>query len=127
MRCRIGGASPSMPTFEAASLVEASVGDADTSNAPSNSDTEGDAPPILQRYESLINALARAIAPQLLPQLDRAVVAEVRSSVTRPMTTIECVAVLSELGLKPADPAALLDMNIAGLLPADDNQTDLGE
>ena len=98
-----------------------------TSDAASNPDREGDTPPILQRYESLINALASAIAPQLLPALDKAVVAEVRSSVARPMTTIECVAVLSELGLKPVDPGALLGMNIAGLLPADDNQTDLGE
>ena len=119
----IKGASPT--DAESASVGDAAV-DASTSDAGSNVGIEGDAPPILQRYESLINVLASAIAPQLLPALDKAVVAEVRSSVARPMTTIECVAVLSELGLKPADPAALLDMNIAGLLTGSDDDDQQG-
>jgi hypothetical protein len=95
-----------------------SVSNSATQSVSDVETVESEASQLVGRYQPLIDLLASAIAPQLLPALDKAVVAEMRSSVARPMTTIECVAVLSELGLKPADPAALLDMNIAGLIPS---------
>jgi len=79
---------------------------------------------LLERYQSLVDLLAKAVAPQLLPALDKAVVAEMRSSIARPMTTIECLAVLSDLGLQPADPAQLLEGSAtAGLLASSSSES----
>jgi len=80
--------------------------------------------PLESRYLPLIDMLADALTPRLQRRLDEKVQRNLATNNAPPMTTIECVAVLSELGLRPADPAALLDMNIAGLLPADNQQGD---
>lgn len=74
------------------------------------------------RYLPLIDMLADALTPRLQRRLDEKIQRNIATNNAPPMNTIECVAVLSELGLKPVDPAALLDTNIAGLLSADNQQ-----
>ncbi|HEY9871850.1 MAG TPA: hypothetical protein V6D12_00320 [Candidatus Obscuribacterales bacterium] len=120
----IKGASGS--DAESASPTDAAV-DASTSDAPSNLDTEGDALPILQRYQPLIDMLASALTPRLQQKLDEKIQRNLVKGDAPPMTTVECVAVLMELGLKPADPAALLNGNYtAGLIAGSDDDDQQG-
>jgi len=72
------------------------------------------------RYLPLIDMLADALTPRLQRRLDEKVQRNLATNNAPPMTTIECVAVLSELGLKPVDPTALLGANIAGLIAGND-------
>ena len=74
------------------------------------------------RYLPLVNMLADALTPRLQRRLDERVQRNLATNNAPPMTTIECVAVLAELGLKPADPAALLGASIAGLIAGNDQQ-----
>lgn len=76
------------------------------------------------RYLPLVNMLADALTPRLQRRLDERVQRNLATNNAPPMTTIECVAVLSELGLKPVDPAALLDVKIAGLIAGKEEGTD---
>jgi len=78
--------------------------------------------PLESRYLPLVDMLADALTPRLQRRLDERVQRNLATNNAPPMTTIECVAVLSELGLKPADPAALLGANIAGLIAGNDQQ-----
>jgi len=78
----------------------------------------------LKRYAPLVQALAEAIAPRLIGEVDRAVVSEVKQSIARPMTPAECVSVLEDLGIKPANPLALIKgSKIAGLLTEKSEET----
>ncbi len=90
--------------------------------AASATDSVADTPsPVadpLQRYASLINAVADAITPGLLQRIDNAVVGKVKTAIAKPMTSTECVTLLTELGLKPCNPELLLSSNVAGLLEA---------
>lgn len=63
-----------------------------------------------RRYLPLIDMLADAIAPKLQRQLDQKVMGRVKdfSTNAQPMTSVECVELLMQLGLKPANPADLL-------------------
>jgi hypothetical protein len=70
----------------------------------------------LQRYSSLINAVADAITPGLLQRIDNAVVGRVKTAIAKPMTSTECVTLLTELGLKPCNPERLLTGNPPNLL-----------
>jgi len=77
---------------------------------------------LLARYEPLVEMLADALSQPLQQQLDQKIQQNLVTSNVQPMTTIECVAVLSELGIKPANPAALLNGNYtAGLLAGSDD------
>jgi hypothetical protein len=70
----------------------------------------------LQRYSSLINAVADAITPRLLQRIDNAVTGRVKTAIAKPMTATECVTLLTELGLKPCNPELLLSGNQPNLL-----------
>jgi hypothetical protein len=71
------------------------------------------------RYLPLLDMLAEAIAPKLQRQLDQKVMGKVKGFATnaQPMTSTECVELLQQLGLKPADPAALLTGSNIQALP----------
>jgi hypothetical protein len=75
--------------------------------------------PLERRYLPLIDMLADAIAPKLQRQLDQKVMGKVKGFATnaQEMTSVECVELLQQLGLKPANPAALLTGNNAQALP----------
>jgi hypothetical protein len=62
------------------------------------------------RYLPLLDMLADAIAPKLQRQLDQKVMGKVQGFATNahPLTAVECVELLTQLGLKPANPAELL-------------------
>ena len=62
------------------------------------------------RYLPLLDMLANALAPKLQRQLDQKVMGKVKGFATnaQPMTSVECVELLTQLGLKPANPASLL-------------------
>lgn len=66
--------------------------------------------PLERRYLPLLDMLADAIAPKLQRQLDQKVMGRVKNFATdaQPMTSVECVELLMQLGLKPANPADLL-------------------
>lgn len=66
--------------------------------------------PLERRYLPLIDMLADAIAPKLQQQLDQKVMGRVKNFSTdaQPLTAVECVELLQQLGLKPANPADLL-------------------
>jgi DNA-binding transcriptional MerR regulator len=63
-----------------------------------------------RRYLPLLDMLADAIAPKLQRQLDQKVMGKVKDFATnaQPLTAVECVALLTQLGLKPSNPADLL-------------------
>jgi hypothetical protein len=84
--------------------------------------TLGDADP-LQRYENLITAVAAAVAPAVVQRIDKAVLQEIKQAIAQPMKPAECLAVLADLGIKPADPLVLVSGSVAGLL----NETTEGE
>jgi len=79
---------------------------------------------LLNRYDALVDAVADILAPGVIEQIDKAVYSRVRTAIAKPMTTIDCVAVLSDLGLKPANPAALLNGNRSAGLMAGGNDHD---
>ena len=62
------------------------------------------------RYLPLLDMIAEAIAPRLQQRLDQKVMGKVKGFATdaQPMTPTECVELLQQLGLKPANPAELL-------------------
>ena len=104
--------------------VKAKVSDAET---PDDDVTDTPVTPVthnvtsetvdpLQRYSSLINAVADAITPGLLQRIDNAVIQRVKSDIAKPMTSTECVTLLTELGLKPCNPELLLTGNQPNLL-----------
>jgi hypothetical protein len=66
--------------------------------------------PLERRYLPLLDMLAEAIAPKLQRQLDQKVMGRVQGFATnaQPMTSVECVELLTQLGLKPCNPAELL-------------------
>jgi DNA-binding transcriptional MerR regulator len=66
--------------------------------------------PLLSRYEPLLDMIANAVAPRLQQQLDQKVIGKVQGFATnaQPLTAVECVELLTQLGLKPANPAELL-------------------
>jgi len=69
------------------------------------------------RYSPLVDAVADALTSRLLQRIDQRVKGSVQRAIATPMTPAECVAVLEDLGIKPADPLALIKgSNIAGLL-----------
>jgi hypothetical protein len=73
------------------------------------------------RYLPLLDMLADAIAPKLQRQLDQKVMGKVKDFATnaQPLTAVECVALLTQLGLKPANPTELLTAsNIQALSPS---------
>jgi hypothetical protein len=75
--------------------------------------------PLESRYMPLIEMLADAIAPKLQRQLDQKVMGRVQGFATnaQPMTSVECVELLTQLGLKPANPAELLTAQDIQALP----------
>ncbi len=75
--------------------------------------------PLESRYMPLIEMLAEVIAPRLQRQLDQKVMGRVKGFATnaQEMTATECVELLQQLGLKPADPAALLTGSNIQALP----------
>jgi hypothetical protein len=72
----------------------------------------------LQRYQSLVEAVAEAIAPQIVGRVDREIMQRVKTAIAKPMTSQECVAILVDFGLAPADPNALIGgaSSVAGYL-----------
>lgn len=71
------------------------------------------------RYLPLLDMMADAIAPKLQRQLDQKVLGRVQSFATdaQPLTAVECVELLTQLGLKPANPAELLTGSTIQALP----------
>jgi hypothetical protein len=76
--------------------------------------------PLLKRYEPLLNLIADAVAPQLQKRLDNKVLDRVQNlgKKAEPLTATECVTILTQLGLKPANPAELLTGQNIQALPA---------
>jgi negative regulator of sigma E activity len=76
--------------------------------------------PLESRYLPLIDMLADAIAPKLQRKLDQKVMGKVKGFATnaQPMTSVECVELLTQLGLKPANPAELLAVQDIQALPS---------
>ena len=69
------------------------------------------------RYSPLVDAVADALTTRLLQRIDRQVKGNVQRAIATPMSPSECISVLEDLGIKPADPLALIKgSNIAGLL-----------
>ncbi len=75
--------------------------------------------PLLSRYEPLLDMIANAVAPRLQQQLDKKVMGKVQSFSTdaQPLTAVECVELLTQLGLKPANPADLITASNIQALP----------
>ncbi|MGB3205456.1 MAG: hypothetical protein WBB28_10740 [Crinalium sp.] len=75
--------------------------------------------PLLSRYEPLLDAIADAVAPRLQQQLDQKIMGKVQNfgKKAEPLTATECVSILQQLGLKPANPAALLTGSKVQALP----------
>ena len=72
--------------------------------------------PLLERYSSLLDAIAQALTPNLLDRLDRAVMTNIKQSVSKPINQNDCVVLLTELGLKPVNPKLLLSDTVTALL-----------
>ena len=70
----------------------------------------------LQRYTGFVEAVADALTPELLQEIDNAVTRKVKQAIAKPMTATECVTLLTELGLKPCNPELLLSGNQPNLL-----------
>ncbi|MGB3207271.1 MAG: DNA-binding protein, partial [Crinalium sp.] len=87
--------------------------DATESVAPTNSPVANP----LQRYTGFVEAVADALTPELLQEIDNAVTRKVKQAIATPMTATECVTLLTELGLKPCNPELLLSGNQPNLLP----------
>lgn len=66
--------------------------------------------PLLSRYEPLLDMMADAVAPTLQQRLDGKIADRLQNfnKKPEPLTAVECVTILQRLGLKPANPAALL-------------------
>jgi hypothetical protein len=78
-----------------------------------------------QRYTPLADAYASAITPQILQLIDRGVLQRVKQAIAQPMSPAECIAVLEDLGISPANPLTLIqDSGIAGLLSETDETGD---
>lgn len=77
----------------------------------------------IERYRPLIKQLATLLTPQLLQELDREVTQQVGMALANPMTETECITLLSELGLAPASPTALINgNNVAGYLEGETDE-----
>jgi hypothetical protein len=76
--------------------------------------------PLESRYLPLLEMLADAIAPKLQRQLDQKIMGKVSgfAANAQPMTPTECVEMLQQLGLKPANPAELLTGKDIQALPS---------
>lgn len=63
-----------------------------------------------RRYLPYLDMLADDLAPKLQRQLDQKVMGKVQgfANSAQPLTAVECVELLTQLGLKPANPADLL-------------------
>ena len=70
----------------------------------------------LGRYNPLVESVAQAITSGLLGRIDKAVTRNIKQAIAKPMTSTECVNVLTELGLKPCNPELLLSGNQTNLL-----------
>ena len=99
-----------------AKVSDAETPDDDVTDTPVTPSVTSETVDPLQRYSSLINAVADAITPGLLQQIDNAVVGRVKTAIAKPMTATECVTLLTELGLKPCNPELLLTGNQPNLL-----------
>jgi len=75
--------------------------------------------PLLSRYEPLLETMADAVAPQLQQRLDSKIADRIQDfgKKAEPLTATECVTILQQLGLKPANPAALLTESKVQALP----------
>ncbi len=91
-----------------------STDDTTTVQAEPFSDT-----PLLSRYEPLLDMIANAVAPRLQQRLDSKIADRVQDfgKKPEPLTATECVTILQQLGLKPANPAALLTGSKVQALP----------
>lgn len=73
----------------------------------------------LQRYQSLVEAVADAVAPQVISRIDQAVMQQVKNRIATHLTSQECVAILVDFGLAGANPNALLGTSVAGYLASE--------
>ncbi len=74
------------------------------------------------RYTPIIETVSDAIANQILSRIDATVTGRVKQHLTKPVSTLERVSLLSQLGLKPANPELLLQGNNTNYLPQGDNE-----
>jgi len=74
-----------------------------------------------QRYKPLVESIANSIAGGLIRRIDNAVMSKVKDAIALPMTSTECVTLLTELGLKPCNPELLLSGNVTALLEGKEN------
>ncbi|AFZ15542.1 hypothetical protein Cri9333_4768 (plasmid) [Crinalium epipsammum PCC 9333] len=70
----------------------------------------------LQRYIPLVESVSNAITQGLIGRIDKAVTRNIGIAIAKPMTSTECVTLLTELGLKPCNPELLLSGNQTNLL-----------
>ncbi|HEY9872137.1 MAG TPA: hypothetical protein V6D12_01810 [Candidatus Obscuribacterales bacterium] len=84
---------------------------------PQRSALQDETEALQDRYSPLVDAVADALTSRLLQRIDQRVKGSVQRAIATPMTPAECISVLEDLGIKPADPLALIKgSNIAGLL-----------
>ncbi|AFZ15645.1 hypothetical protein Cri9333_4882 (plasmid) [Crinalium epipsammum PCC 9333] len=70
----------------------------------------------LQRYNPLVESVSNAITQGLIGRIDKVVTRNIGIAIAKPMTSTECVTLLTELGLKPCNPELLLSGNQPNLL-----------
>lgn len=79
----------------------------------------------IERYRPLLKKLATLLTPQLLQELDKEVTQQLGDALVAPMSETECVTVLLEMGLNPADPTILITgENVAGYLEGETDKED---
>jgi hypothetical protein len=100
--------------LETLKQIQPSVADMETKASGVSADETPDVADPLQRYESLIEAVADAVSPQVVQRIDQAVMQRVKNAIAKPMTSQECIAILTDFGLAPADPNALLGSSVSG-------------
>ncbi len=72
---------------------------------------------LTNRYTPIIETVSDAIANQILSRIDATVTVRVKHHLTKPMTANERVSVLSQMGLKAANPELLLQQSTTNYLP----------
>lgn len=70
----------------------------------------------LLRYNPLVESVASGITGNLLNRIDQRVTQNLKVAIATPMSSAECVTVLSELGLKPPNLELLLSTKNQQLL-----------
>lgn len=72
---------------------------------------------LITRYTPIVEAVSDAVSARILHQIDNAVLAQIKTHLGKPVNTNERISILSQLGLKPANPELLLQQSTTNYLP----------